>query len=112
MPLAGRCVLPIVSSWLPYARKTPGTGAFIQTGCGYRRLILSLGALVFGSVLLLGLWPGFLVGVACSALTWASGLYSRSKIGGFSGDTLGATCELIELVPALCVVFLAHQGVV
>lgn len=112
MPLAGRSVLPIISSWLPYARKTPGTGAFVQNSCGYRRLVMSLGVLVLSSVVLLGLWPGLLVGAVFCTLTWISGLYSKSKIGGFTGDTLGATCELIELVPAVCIVFLVHQGMV
>jgi adenosylcobinamide-GDP ribazoletransferase len=35
--------------------------------------------------------------------------YSRRKIGGFTGDTLGAACELTETVPALVMIIL--QGV-
>jgi len=32
------------------------------------------------------------------------------KIGGFTGDTLGATCELVELLPLFGVVSLTHLG--
>jgi len=42
---------------------------------------------------------------------WLLGLYSLRKIGGFTGDTLGANCELIELLPLFSVVCLAHLGV-
>ena len=27
--------------------------------------------------------------------------YAQRKIGGWTGDTLGATCEVVEIVPAL-----------
>jgi adenosylcobinamide-GDP ribazoletransferase len=41
---------------------------------------------------------------------WLLGSYSRRKIGGFTGDVLGATCELVELVPMFGVVILARLG--
>jgi adenosylcobinamide-GDP ribazoletransferase len=112
MPLAGRCVMPIISSWLSYARSTEGTGAFIQNGSGFRRFALSLGAMTLFSISLLGWGTGLLVVVVFSLSTWLMGRYSRRKIGGYTGDILGATCELIEMVPAFCVIILAHQGVI
>lgn len=112
MMLAGRCVMPMISSWLPYARSTEGTGAFIQNGSGRRRSALCLGSMTLFSIALLGFGAGpFVLCCFCFA-TWLLGYYSRRKIGGFTGDTLGASCELIEMVPALAVVILAHQGVV
>ncbi len=112
MPLAGRCVMPMISSWIPYARSTEGTGAFIQYGSGGRRFALNLGGMALFSIALLGWGSGLLVVAVFSLLSWLMGRYSRRKIGGFTGDTLGATCELIEMVPALCVIVLAHQGVI
>lgn len=112
MPLAGRCVMPVISSWLPYARSTEGTGAFIRNGSGFRRFSLSFGGMILFSIALLGWTSGLFVVVVFSFSTWLMGRYSRRKIGGFTGDTLGATCELIEMVPALCVIILVHQGVI
>lgn len=112
MPLAGRCVMPMISSCLPYARTTEGTGAFIQNGSGARRFLLSFGGMTLLSLLLLGGMTGLFVVLTFLLSAWLMGRYSRRKIGGYTGDTLGATCELIEMVPALCVIILAHQGVI
>lgn len=112
MPVAGRCVMPVLSSWLPYARSTEGTGAFIRNGAGFRRCAIALSAMAVLSLALLGLAPGLTVVTLFAAATWLTGRYCRRKIGGYTGDTLGAACELVELVPPLCLVVLAHQGVI
>ncbi len=112
MPLAGRCAIPIISSWLPYARSTEGTGAFIQNGSGFRRFAICFGCLSLFSLALFGWGAGLFILVVVSLSTWLMGRYSRRKIGGYTGDVLGATCELIEMVPALCIIVLAHQGVI
>jgi adenosylcobinamide-GDP ribazoletransferase len=38
---------------------------------------------------------------ASLALGLLVGLYCYRKVGGYTGDTLGATVELVECVPAL-----------
>ncbi len=38
---------------------------------------------------------------ASMAVALLLALYGQRKIGGYTGDTLGATCEVVELVPAL-----------
>ena len=110
MPLAGRCVLPIISSWLPYARSN-GTAAFTRSQFSGLRLLIALSVLLIPSFVLLGWLAGVLITVVVCFCSWILGRYSQRKIGGFTGDTLGATCELVELLPALCVVILAHQGI-
>ncbi|MCF6265291.1 MAG: adenosylcobinamide-GDP ribazoletransferase [Desulfuromusa sp.] len=110
MPLAGRCVLPVISSWLPYARRE-GTAAFISNQFSWVRLFIALAILSIPSFFLLGWMMGSLVTAVVCFGSWLSGLYSQRKIGGFTGDTLGATCELVELLPALGVVILAYQGI-
>jgi adenosylcobinamide-GDP ribazoletransferase len=72
MPLAGRCALVIAMAALPYARSGDGLG---RAGLG------AAGCVV--------------------ALTLVFSFWCRGKIGGFTGDTLGAACELAELVPPL-----------
>ncbi len=111
MPLAGRCVLPVISSWLPYAR-TNGTAAFTRSQFSGARLLIALSVLLIPSVILLGWRAGLLVTVGICFSGWLLSLYSQRKIGGFTGDTLGATCELVELLPALGVVILAYQGII
>lgn len=111
MPLAGRCALPIISSWLPYAR-SHGTAAFTSSQFSWVRFFISLMGMVIPALILLGGATGLLTTVIVGTGIWLSGRYSSRKIGGFTGDTLGATCELIELLPALCVVILAHQGII
>lgn len=109
MPLAGRCALPVISSWLPYARNE-GTAAFTCRNSSWPRLGLPIGAFFMIALLLLGGTGLFIVTIFVLSL-WLLGHYSLRKIGGFTGDTLGATCELVELLPPLTVVCLAHLGV-
>ncbi len=111
MPVAGRCALPVISRWLPYARSV-GTAAFTNSQFSLVRLGIPLAVLTVSSFALLGRSAGGLVAVVVCVGIWALGHYSHRKIGGFTGDTLGATCELVELLPPLGVVILAHQGMI
>lgn len=111
MPVAGRCVLPVLSSWLLYARSA-GTAAFTNGRFSLLRSGGALAVMFISSFALLGLLAGGLVFVVVCFGGWLLGNYSHRKIGGFTGDTLGATCELVELLPPLCVVILVHQGVI
>lgn len=111
MPVAGRSVLPVISSWLPYARGT-GTAAFTANRFGRVRLSRALLLLSLLCIAFLGLKIGVFIVLTVCLFAWLSGHYSRRKIGGFTGDTLGATCELVELLPPLCVVIAAHLGMI
>ena len=42
-----------------------------------------------------------IVCAACLVATLALSAYVYRKIGGATGDTLGAVCEIVEIVPAL-----------
>jgi adenosylcobinamide-GDP ribazoletransferase len=53
---------------------------------------------------------GILAGFAALAATILAGAYSRSKIGGVTGDTLGATCEIVELMPLLAAAITIHRS--
>ena len=46
-------------------------------------------------------YRGLAVAGASLAAALLLGWYVRRRIGGYTGDTLGATSELIELVPFL-----------
>jgi adenosylcobinamide-GDP ribazoletransferase len=46
-------------------------------------------------------WRGLIVWGGCMTVTVAVSAYVYRKIGGATGDTFGAVCELAEVVPAL-----------
>lgn len=108
MPLAGRCALVLKTVSLDYVRER-GLVSLFQTGSRERHYgitLLFLGGcacLAFG---LKGLW----VLLACLAFIWLLTRYCRAKIGGLTGDTLGAACELTEVVPPLVVLMLIKAG--
>ena len=100
MGLAGRCSMVLQLSLLPYARQDGGLcSVFVR----YRR---RLDPWLAGIILAVGGWAisggeGLCaVGGSVLALLVFTA-WCRNKIGGFTGDTLGAGCEIIELVPAL-----------
>jgi adenosylcobinamide-GDP ribazoletransferase len=86
---------------LPYARPEKGTGHPFVTGAAPWHLVVAMSAAV--GIALGGYGPlglGVLgVGVG---VTWVFGAWCRSRVGGITGDLLGAGNELVEL----CLLFL------
>ena len=101
-PIAGRCALLLVMCVFPYARPEGGLGTVFQV-CGRRAALLAAWAV---AVLLVAGWLcAFVRGLAIASTAVAGSLllgwYVQRRIGGYTGDTLGATSELIEVVPFL-----------
>ena len=99
MPLAGRCSMVVQMALLPYARSGGLCSLFVQNA---RRGDVVLALMILAAVSWL---TGGLFGLCAAAASIAAivlfSLWCRSKIGGFTGDTLGAGCEWVELIPAL-----------
>jgi len=102
MPLAGRCALLVVTAFFPYARPEGGLATVFRGGRG-RLALLALWACVvlFAAGWLIESRKGLAAAGASIAVALLFGVYSWRKVGGYTGDTLGATCEIVELVPAL-----------
>jgi adenosylcobinamide-GDP ribazoletransferase len=100
MPLAGRAAVVQIMTTLPYARPEGGLVSLFAGGRSRRHCFWAWGLLfaVAG-------WLVQGIGLAAAALalmiTALFMLYSRGKIGGHTGDTLGAACELAEIAPLL-----------
>jgi adenosylcobinamide-GDP ribazoletransferase len=108
MPLAGRTALTVSLTLLPYARSEGGLAGVFRPSRFQGLLAVAL--LTFGAWLLQGT-PGLATAAACLAVMLLLVAWSKRKIGGFTGDTLGATCEVTELVPALVAATLAFANV-
>lgn len=103
-PLAGRSVQVIVMSLLPYARKEGGLAAVFLNGRSNARMALAGLCLLSSALLLFGLRSASVNLAAVVVISATASLWSLRRIGGFTGDTLGATSEMIEaavLVAAL-----------
>ena len=108
MPLAGRCSMVVHMALLPYARPD-GLGAIFYRRQPRATAIWAAGVLAAAAWAVLG-WHGLIAWAACIVVTLALSAYAYRKIGGATGDTCGAVCELVEVVPALTLTLAALGG--
>jgi len=99
MPLAGRSAIVLHMAVLPYVRPT-GLGTVFCQRPLWPSAVWAAILLAAAGWVLLGV-AGLAVWIACLAIALLLAAYFYRKIGGATGDTFGAVCELIELVPAL-----------
>ena len=96
-------ILPLCA-YLPYAR-AEGQGKLVAKQVGILEIII--GTVTMLLVLILLPWQAALVALlATSVITLLSGLYFRARIQGITGDCLGATNQLTEVVLYLTAVIL------
>jgi len=100
MALAGRCALLFQLNFLPYARKDGGLCTVFAKAKSKLQVLWALAFLAAAGWFLLEL-EGVAVVAGTLLLAGLFALYCYRKIGGFTGDTLGAACELTELIPPL-----------
>ncbi len=100
MPLAGRCAMLFQLSVLNYARADGGLcSAFVRYAPPALPWVATLWLASFGWVSLS--WLGLQIAATTVLATAIFSIWCIKKIGGFTGDTLGACCEGAEVIPAL-----------
>ena len=99
MPLAGRCAIVVNMAILPYTRPQ-GLGKIFCRSRAVAPAVWSVAVLASAAWAILG-WQGLVVAGASVAVAAIMAAYFYRKIGGSTGDTFGAVCELVELVPAI-----------
>jgi len=107
-PAAGRWAPVLLTVTLPYLRGQEGTAAAFAAHAGRRELLLASLTLLAVTGGLLGL-AGLLLagGVALATLLFAA--WSRWRLGGVTGDALGAAVELLETLTLLLVLVLTKS---
>ncbi len=104
MPLAGRTLMVLSMALVPYIRKQGAASLFYASPSKLRKTALWAGFLLYAGAWYSG--QGAALAAAATALVvsllWTG--YCRIKIGGATGDTLGACCELAETAVALALV--------
>lgn len=108
MPLAGRCALLWAMAWLPYARSGGGLPSVFAAARPWHAL-WAAGLLVTASWFAAG-WQGIVASGFSVLVAALFSFWSWRKIGGFTGDTLGATCEIVEAIPPLVLASQLWQG--
>lgn len=92
-----------------YARSSEGLGrAFI--GNIKRRVFWFAMACAFFISSLTLFWRGAVVFIIVYAAAWLLVKYARKRIGGMTGDTIGAISELIEVITLMGVYIMARVG--
>jgi len=109
MPLAGRSAIVTLMTALPYVRQEGGLATLFNKNRSWLSVLWT-----WGLMMMAGWWSAREIGLAIlifsvvTAILFA--LYSSRKIGGFTGDTLGAGCELTEIAPLLVGAICHHAG--
>ncbi len=109
MPLAGRAAIIALMAALPYARPEGGLATLFTGSRSWLHVLWAWGVL-FAVAGGLAQWIGLAATILALIISVAFVLYNRSKIGGYTGDTLGAVCELAETAPLLAAVVFYHLG--
>lgn len=100
MPIIGRCSIIFTMALKKYAREEGGIGALFYSESSRKTAFISAVGLL---LLLLAIAPAHLIVLACgvSLMIYLFGAFCSAKIGGATGDTLGAVCELTEMATAV-----------
>jgi len=100
MPLVGRTAILFTMARLPYAREEGGLGLLFYSNATRKTALIALILVsIFISFFFTALFLQIFVFVSLWVLLF--GHWCSCKLGGATGDTLGAVCEIAETATAL-----------
>ncbi len=103
----GRWSSVALMAWLPYVREPrpgerAGTGSAFGGAATGGRLVAASGIAALAGGIALG-WAMLAAALVAGIVTWLSGRYFARRIGGITGDALGAANQFVELAVYLLV---------
>lgn len=102
MPVAGRCLMVVKMAILPYVREEGGiASAFIGNRDGVKTASYVSLAIFYSACWFAAGVNGLIAGALAVLIVGAFATYCKYKIGGITGDTLGAASELAETAMAV-----------
>ena len=106
MCVLARWSMPLSIYSFPYARHSGKAKTFVDGMNIWIFLVATLTALAI-TYFLAGLVGIMILGVT-AACAYLAGIYIKSKVGGITGDTIGAVSELMEIAVLICFVVLGR----
>lgn len=103
-----RAMPPLVARLFPTARPE-GHGALFRAGLGRFAPVLGLAVALGTATVVLG-WSGVVALGAATGIAVLLARFMASRLGGVTGDVLGAGVEAAELAVLLCVSAWVHAG--
>lgn len=107
LPVIARAGIVLLARLLPYARQE-GTGKNFVQQINTQIVLITAGMAFIASLFLL--WKGIVVFACIYTFIYLFHLYLKRRIGGITGDMLGAGCEISELLGLLIIVSLGKFG--
>lgn len=98
MPAVGRCAMVMAAWSSPYARLEGGLAALFLTHLSWLQALASTSILALALGFAFGLKGAVVILVIVVGVVLAMWVGCRTWFGGITGDTLGATNELMEIV--------------
>jgi adenosylcobinamide-GDP ribazoletransferase len=102
MPVLGRWATVPLAAFFPYARCSSGTALAFARFAGIRDFSTASVIALIVAVGLLQL-KGLIIFMAVALVSLLLGLFFKARIGGVTGDIMGATCEVCEVIVLLVI---------
>jgi len=108
IPVLGRWTTVQLASFFNYARSGSGTALAFTQFAGKKEYFIST---LITVVIVTGLFllQGLLILAVVAAFTFLFGLFFKRRIGGVTGDIMGAACELSEVITLLLICGLFYR---
>jgi len=108
MPMAGRCAILVTMATTRYARPEGGLGGLFYSSRAQKAAALGCGLFLIVAASVLGLSRAAILVAGMLVTVLVFSWFCRKRIGGVTGDTLGAMCELTELAIALSMAAMSY----
>jgi len=102
MPAAGRWIQVALAGVCRYVRDEGGTGGVFVDNVGEREMLIATFTLLLAALVLFS-FKGLVLLVLLGASGWLLWRYFERRLGGVTGDVLGAATEIVEVVTLILI---------